>query len=86
MRSFSVRSPRGIDYLKLVLTSCAPLFDSLRGYLKIVFFRLILRVVEAQFQIEAPDPYPSNKQRSDLGTLVVLSGFSSVTCIIIAPG
>ena len=30
------------------------------------------RVVEAQFQIEAPDPYPPNKWRTDLGTLVVL--------------
>ena len=37
------------------------------------------REVEAQFQIEASDPYPPNKQRTDLGTLVVLSSSSSVT-------
>ena len=42
------------------------------------------RAVEAQFQIEtpdAPDPYPPNKRITDLGTLVVLSAFSSVTSI-----
>ena len=40
------------------------------------------RVVEAKFQIEAPDPYPPNKWRTDLGTLVVLSGSSSVTKMV----
>ena len=38
-------------------------------------------MVEAQFQIEAPDPYPPNKVRTDLGMLVVLSSFSLVTYI-----
>ena len=33
------------------------------------------RLIEAQFQIEAPDPYPLNKRRTDLGMLVVLSRF-----------
>ena len=37
--------------------------------------------VEAQFQIEAPDPYPLNKQRTDLGMQVVLSAPSSVAYI-----
>ena len=35
--------------------------------------------VEAQFQIEAPDPNPPNKPSTDLGTLAVLSNSSSVT-------
>ena len=39
------------------------------------------RLTEAQFQIEAPDPYPLNKRRTDLGMLVVLSNFDSVTFI-----
>ena len=48
--------------------------------MRVVTFHLTLRTyesfgeqVEAKFQIEAPDPYPPNKQRTDLGTLVVLS-------------
>ena len=41
------------------------------------------RAAEAQFQIEAPDPFPPNKRRTDLGTLVVLSGSSSVTHILL---
>ena len=39
-------------------------------------------MVEAQFQLEAPDPYPPNKWRTDLGTIVVLYGSSSVTYIL----
>ena len=31
------------------------------------------------YQIEAPDPFPPNKRRTDLGTPVVLSSSSSVT-------
>ena len=39
------------------------------------------RQVEAQSQIKAPYPFPPNKRRTDLGTLVVLSAPDSVTCI-----
>ena len=39
------------------------------------------RAVEAQFQIEAPDPHTLLKQRTDLGPPVVLSDSSSVTFI-----
>ena len=44
-------------------------------------FRFIwgTRVVEAQFQIEEPDPYPLLKRWTDLGTLGVLSPSNSVT-------
>ena len=50
-------------------------------------FRFIwgTRAVEAQFQIEAPDPYPLLKQRTDLSKPVVLSTSSSVTYIIMWP-
>ena len=41
------------------------------------------RLIEAYFQIEAPDPYPPNKWRTELGTLVVLSSVSSVTYIYV---
>ena len=39
------------------------------------------RAVEAQFQIEVPDPYPLLKWRTDLGMLVVMSTICSVTYI-----
>ena len=35
--------------------------------------------LEARFQIEAPNPYLPNKQRTDLGTLTVLSNIKSIT-------
>ena len=41
-----------------------------------------IRRREAQFQIKAPDPYPPNKQRTDLGTQVFLSSISAVTHIV----
>ena len=40
------------------------------------------RAVEAQFQTEAPDPYSLFKRRTDLGALVVLSTFDSITFMI----
>ena len=39
------------------------------------------RAVEAQFQIEAPDPYPLLKRRTKLGMQVVLSAINSVTIL-----
>ena len=39
------------------------------------------RAVEAQFHIEAPDPYPLFKRRTDLGGLVVLFDTSSISLI-----
>ena len=37
------------------------------------------RAVEAQFQIEAPDPYLLLKRRTDLGMQVVLSTINFIT-------
>ena len=49
--------------------------------LRVLIFIRGTRAVEAQFQIEAPDPYPLLKRRTDLGMQVVLSIFDSVTFI-----
>ena len=40
--------------------------------------------IEAQFQFEAPDPYPLNKRRTELGKLVVLSSVNSVTLVCLS--
>ena len=60
----------------LIIRTSEKNFLTLRTYSKL-FWRT--RLIEAQFQIEAIDPYPLNKQRTDLGMLVVLSIVSSVT-------
>ena len=49
--------------------------------IRVVVFIWGTRAVEAQFQIEAPDPYPLLKLRTDLGTLVVLSASNFITFI-----